>query len=53
MTQKLEFREHNPFLRPGALLTVRPKSSDDEYALLFLHLKSLPDAGGFGTPAPT
>ena len=25
MTQKLEFREHNPFLRPGSLLTVKPK----------------------------
>jgi hypothetical protein len=49
MTQKLEFREHNPFLRPGSLLTVQPKGSDDEYAMLFLHLKSLRDAGGFGT----
>jgi hypothetical protein len=45
-TQKLEFRENNPFMRPGAFLTVRAKGVD--YALLFLHLASWPRAGGFG-----
>jgi exonuclease III len=46
VTQKLQFRENNPFMRPGALMTVRVDGVD--YALLFLHLASWPKAGGFG-----
>ncbi|MBI5385806.1 MAG: endonuclease/exonuclease/phosphatase family protein [Verrucomicrobia bacterium] len=37
-TQKLEFKEGNTFLRPGALLTVTVNG--DSYPLLFLHTKS-------------
>jgi hypothetical protein len=46
VTQKLEFKSSQPGLRPGVLLTL---SIDDEfYPILFLHLKSMPDAKGFG-----
>ncbi|WOO39441.1 endonuclease/exonuclease/phosphatase family protein [Rubellicoccus peritrichatus] len=45
-TQKVEFKGGNPFLRPGALLTIQAKSKT--YTLLFLHTKSLPDPKGFG-----
>ncbi len=37
-TQKLEFKEGNPSLRPGALLTITIGSTN--YPILFLHTKS-------------
>jgi exonuclease III len=49
LTQRTEFNEGNVFMRPGALLTVRADGED--YALLFLHVASWPDAGGFGLRA--
>ena len=45
-SQKQEFKTGNTYLRPGALLSVHKDSKD--YALLFLHLKSMTDAAGFG-----
>jgi hypothetical protein len=49
LTQRTEFNEGNVFMRPGSLLTVRADGED--YALLFLHVASWPDAGGFGLRA--
>ena len=46
VTQKVEFRSRDAFMRPGALLTVRVDGHD--YTLLFLHLASMPDPRGFG-----
>ncbi len=46
VTQKLEFKSSQPWLRPGVLVTV--KSGEQFYSLLFLHLKSMTDAKGFG-----
>jgi len=37
-TQKIEFKEGNAYLRPGALLGVRKGNKD--YSILFLHTKS-------------
>ncbi len=48
LTQKVEFKEYNPFLRPGAFITVQKKGATAQYTLLFLHLKSMMDPGGFG-----
>ncbi|MFN0032271.1 MAG: endonuclease/exonuclease/phosphatase family protein [Flavobacteriales bacterium] len=45
-TQKREFDNGNPFLRPGALLTLSHNSQ--LYNLLFLHNDSGPDASAFG-----
>lgn len=45
-TQRTEFKRNNPNLRPGALLTVT--IDDNDYSLLFTHLKSLTDPEGFG-----
>lgn len=45
-TQKREFDSGNPYLRPGALLTVI--KSGNMYNLLFLHNDSGPDAAAFG-----
>ena len=45
-TQRNEFKRSNPYLRPGALLTV---VRDGAYIpILFVHLKSLPSPEGFG-----
>jgi endonuclease/exonuclease/phosphatase family metal-dependent hydrolase len=46
VTQKVEFRSRDAFMRPGALLTTRIDGHD--YTLLFLHLASMPDPRGFG-----
>lgn len=45
-TQKDEFKRNNIHLRPGALLTVH--EGDIHVPILFVHLKSMPDAEGFG-----
>jgi endonuclease/exonuclease/phosphatase family metal-dependent hydrolase len=45
-TQRNEFKRNNPYLRPGALLTVR--HNDIHVPILFTHLKSAPDPEGFG-----
>jgi len=45
-TQKISFKAGNPFLRPGALLSLNVH--EKTYTLLFLHTKSLPDPKGFG-----
>jgi len=45
-TQKTEFKSGNDYLRPGALLTLTIEGK--RYSLLFLHLKSLTAARGFG-----
>jgi len=45
-TQKIEFKEENKYLRPGALLSFKINSVD--YALLFLHTKSGNDPLGLG-----
>lgn len=45
-TQKREFDNGNPFLRPGAQLTL--KKGTDLYVLLFLHNDSGTDASAFG-----
>ena len=46
ITQKLEFKSGQSTLRPGVLATLLVDGV--YYALLFLHLKSLPDPKGFG-----
>lgn len=46
ITQKTEFKSGSTYLRPGALATVTV--NNENYMLLFLHLKSLTDAKGFG-----
>ncbi len=45
-TQKREFKAYNPYLRPGALLTLR--SGSIYYNILFLHMDSGTDAPAFG-----
>lgn len=45
-TQKTEFKSGVTALRPGALLTLT--IDEQQYPLLFLHLKSLSDPRGFG-----
>ena len=45
-SQKKTFKRSNPYLRPGALLTVT--INDNHYPILFLHLKSMPSPEGFG-----
>lgn len=46
ITQKIEFKSGQTSLRPGVLVT--PLVDGRYYPLLFLHLKSLTDAKGFG-----
>ena len=46
VTQKLEFKSGQMYLRPGVLATV--SINGQFYPLLFLHLKSLTDPKGFG-----
>jgi endonuclease/exonuclease/phosphatase family protein len=46
VTQKVEFKGRDAFMRPGALMSVRHDGHD--YTLLFLHLASMPDPRGFG-----
>ncbi len=46
ITQKTEFKASNPFLRPGALVTV--VTPQGNYSTLFLHLKSMRDPYGWG-----
>lgn len=46
VTQKLEFADGVPSMRPGALCTVRVDGQD--YELLFLHVASGQDPRGFG-----
>jgi hypothetical protein len=46
VTQKIEFKSGQTSLRPGVLVTVY--HDRQYYPLLFLHLKSLTDAKGFG-----
>ena len=45
-TQRTEFKSGETLLRPGALLTLR--IDDQNYPILFLHLKSLSAPKGFG-----
>lgn len=45
-SQRTEFKSGNPFLRPGALLTLQVDGQ--AYSMLFLHTKSLPTPVGFG-----
>lgn len=45
-TQKVEFKEENKYLRPGALLSIKINNKD--YTLLFLHTKSGNDPLGLG-----
>ncbi len=45
-TQRNEFKRNNPYLRPGALLSVR--EGNIHIPILFTHLKSLPTPEGFG-----
>ena len=45
-TQKVEFKEENKYLRPGALLSLKINKND--YALLFMHTKSGNDPLGLG-----
>jgi len=45
-TQKREFKIYNPFLRPGALLTIN--HNNNLYNLLFLHTDSGTEAPDFG-----
>lgn len=45
-TQRNEFKRSNPYLRPGALLTVTKGGVD--VPVLFVHLKSMPSPEGFG-----
>lgn len=45
-TQRSEFKKNNPYLRPGALLTVTKNGV--HIPILFVHLKSLPSPEGFG-----
>ncbi len=46
VTQRNEFRSKVPTLRPGTLATVRKNNQD--YAFLFVHLKSLTDPRAWG-----
>ena len=46
MTQKLEFKSGNSFMRPGLLLTIT--ISGKQYSILFLHLASSNEPHGFG-----
>jgi exonuclease III len=46
MTQKLEFKSGNSFMRPGLLLTIT--ISGKQYSVLFLHLASSNEPRGFG-----
>jgi hypothetical protein len=48
-TQKREFKVYNPYLRPGALLTLRKQNK--YLNLLFLHTDSGTDAPAFGNRA--
>ncbi len=45
-TQRNEFKRNNPYLRPGALLSMR--HGDTHIPILFTHLKNLPSPEGFG-----
>lgn len=45
-TQRNEFKRSNPYLRPGALLTITKNGA--HYPILFTHLKSMPSPEGFG-----
>jgi exonuclease III len=46
VTQKVEFRSRDAYMRPGAILTIKHK--DAYYPLLFLHVASMTDPRGFG-----
>lgn len=46
VTQKVEFRSRDAYMRPGAILTIKHK--DTYYPLLFLHVASMTDPRGFG-----
>ncbi|MEM7169785.1 MAG: endonuclease/exonuclease/phosphatase family protein [Pseudomonadota bacterium] len=46
-TQRNEFKRSNPYLRPGALLTVTVRPNV-HVPILFAHLKSAPSPEGFG-----
>src|SRR5215218_2449729 len=46
VTQKVEFRSRDAYMRPGAILTIKRK--DAYYPLLFLHVASMTDPRGFG-----
>lgn len=45
-SQRIEFRSGNAFLRPGAMLSI--KLDNEDYTLMFLHLKSLTKPIGLG-----
>jgi Endonuclease/Exonuclease/phosphatase family len=49
VTQRVEFKSRDTYMRPGALLTVKHK--DEYYPMLFLHVASLRDPRGFGLRA--
>ncbi|WP_259782730.1 endonuclease/exonuclease/phosphatase family protein [Aestuariispira ectoiniformans] len=46
ITQRDEFKSQQLTLRPGALLTLHVDG--DDYSILFMHAKSMPDPKGFG-----
>jgi endonuclease/exonuclease/phosphatase family metal-dependent hydrolase len=46
ITQRMEFKASNNYLRPGALLSIT--FNDDVYSILFLHLKSMVSPYGWG-----
>jgi len=48
VTQRTEFKRSNPFLRPGALLTLTGDNADLPLSILFAHFKSGPTPEGFG-----
>ncbi|MEX0286919.1 MAG: endonuclease/exonuclease/phosphatase family protein [Paracoccaceae bacterium] len=47
VTHRTEFKRNNPFLRPGALVTIQGDAGIP-LSLLFTHLKSSPTPEGFG-----
>jgi exonuclease III len=49
VTQRVEFKSRDTYMRPGALLTV--KHNDEYYPMLFLHVASMRDPRGFGLRA--
>lgn len=49
VTQRVEFKSRDTYMRPGALLTVKHK--DEYYPMLFLHVASMRDPRGFGLRA--
>ncbi len=47
-TQRREFQAGNVYMRPGSLVSVRPKGAVSWVHLLFLHAPAMSDPDGFG-----